>query len=227
MGFLSSLMKIGGLIGAPFTGGASLGLTGLGAAMGGGDDQGGGVADMLSGIGKTTSGAATGAASGRQLDTRNILDHDQLANQQYSTHQGAETNAGQLDLQRKDFTEKARGGRAQQAMLASILGGGFTPTSINVPGVKSATLSGGLMDSMKAPGAQQAMQELMRQALAAQMEGGKPGGETFTGGSVLTPPPLSALPKAGKLENVMGGIGLGGSILSTILANIKKQSGGG
>ncbi len=180
--------------------------------------------DMVGDISKTASGAAKGAAAGRQVDTQNVITRDQLRNQQYGTHQSAEMNAGQLDMQRKNFTEDARGGRAKQALLASILGGGLQPTSINVPGIKSAQISGGLADSLKNPGAQGSMAELMKQALAAQMDGARPGGEKFAGGAVLAPPSLSALPQAGKLENIMGGVGLGGSFLSSILANLKKQS---
>lgn len=210
MSFLSGLLKIGGLAAAPFTGGASLALTG-----------GAGIVDSL---GKTASGAAQGAASGRQLETENILRQDALRNSQYGTQQGAEMQAGNLDLSRKNFTEDARGSRAKQALIASILGGGFQPTSVNVPGIKNATITGGLAESLKAPGAQQSMAELMKQALAAQLDGAD--GESFTGGSVLTPPKLSTLPKAGKMENILGGVGLGGSILSGILKSIGKHSGG-
>lgn len=211
MSFLSSLLKLGGAVAAPFTGGASLAATAAGG--------------LFDNLGKTAGSAAQGAAGGRQIDTQNILTQDALRNSQYGTQQGAEMNAGQLDLQRKNFTEDARGGRAKQALIASLLGGGFQPTSINVPGVKSATMTGGLAESLKAPGSQQAMQELMRQALDAQLAGGQPGGEVFTGGKVLPPPPLSKLPQAGKLENILGGVGLGSSLLGTILASLKKQSG--
>jgi hypothetical protein len=39
---------------------------------------------------------------------------------------------------------------------------------------------------------------------------------------VLTPPTMRELPKAGKMENIMGGIGLGGSLLASILPLFKK-----
>ena len=177
----------------------------------------GGIADMA---GKS----AGGAAAGRQQDTQNLLTQDQLRNQQYSTAQNAQMNAGQLDLQRKGFTEDARGGRAKQALIASILGGGFQPTQVSVPGIKNAQISGGLAESLKNPGAQASMQELLKQALSAQLAGAD--GEQFSGGAILPPPAMSALPKAGKLENILGGVGLGGSLLSSVLANIKQDSGG-
>lgn len=174
------------------------------------------VGPLLQGVAQTTGKAAAGAAAGRQQDTQNILTQDALRNSQYGTKQGAEMNAGNLDLSRKSFEEQARGGRAKQALIASLLGG-FQPTSINTPGIKQSTISGGLAESLKSPGAQQSMQELLRQALLAQMQQGSPQGEQYTGGKVLAPPPIAALPQAGKMEKVLGGVGLGGSILSAIL----------
>lgn len=217
MSILSTLMKIGGIAAAPFSGGASLALSGGGGLL----DKLGGGAGNIAGV---AGGAAKGAASGRQLDTQNILSQDALRNSQYGTQQGAEMNAGNLDLNRKGFEEQARGSRAKQALIGSLLGGGFQPTSISVPGIKSATMSGGLAESLKNPAMQASMAELVRQAMAAQLEQGKPGGETFTGGKVLAPPPLTALPKAGKMENIMGGVGLGGSLLASILPLIASFS---
>lgn len=198
MGLLSGLLKIGGAIAAPFTGGASLLATGLGAA------------------GDIAGKAAGGAAAGRQAESQALLSRDQLANQQYGIKQGAEMNAGQLDLQRKNFSEGARGDRAKQALIASILGGGFQPTNVSVPGVKNATITGGLGESIKNPGAQAAMQELMKQALAAQLAG-----DTFTGGKVLDAPTISQVPKAGLLEKVLGGVGLGGSLIGGVNAAVQ------
>lgn len=214
MSFLSGLLNIGGLIAAPFTGGASIPITQ-------------GLSGALSGIGQTAGAAAGGAAKGRQQDIENILRHDALRQQQYGTQQGAEMQSGNLDLARKGFEENARGGRAKQALIASILGGGFKPTSVSVPGIQNANISGGLAESLNNPDARASMAELVKQAMAAQMQQGSPEGEQFTGGKVLTPTPLSTLPKAGKMENILGGVGLGGSILGTILGNIKKQSQGG
>lgn len=182
------------------------------------------VGPLLSGLSQGAGKAAQGAAAGRQTEAGNILTQDQLRNQQYSTQQGAEMQAGSQDIARKNFEEDARGGRSKQALLASILGGGFQPTSINVPGVKSAQISGGLAESLKNPGAQSSMQELLKQALMAQMQQGSPEGEQFTGGKVLAPPPLTALPKAGKMESILGGVGLGGSLLASVLANLKQSS---
>ena len=217
---LGNLLKIAGLAAAPFTGGASMALTAGGGLL---DKFGKGAGD----IGQIAGGAAGGAANARQLQAQNILTQDQLRNQQYGTQQGAEMQAGNLDLSRKNFSEGARGNRAKQALIASILGGGFQPTQVSVPGIKNAQISGGLAASLKNPGAQASMAELMKQALAAQMQQGSEAGEQFSGGSVLTPPKLSELPKAGKMENIMGGVGLGGSLLSSILPLIGQFAGKG
>jgi hypothetical protein len=215
MSFLSGLLKVAGIAAAPFSGGASLGLTAGGGLL---DKFGKGAGDL----GQVGGAAAGGAMSGRQLDSQNVLTQNNQANQQYGTHQGAEMQAGGLDLQRKNFQEDARGGRAKQALIASLLGGGFQPTSVNVPGVKSAQISGGLGASLGSDGAKQSMSDLLRQALMAQMQQGSPEGEQFSGGQVLAPPTMRELPKAGKMENIMGGIGLGGSLLASILPLFKK-----
>jgi hypothetical protein len=219
MSFLSGLLKIGGLVAAPFTAGGSLALTGAGSAM---DKFGKGAGDVA----QVAGGAAGGAANARQLESRNILDQNALRNQQYGTQQGAEMQAGNLDLSRKGFEEDARGSRAKQALIASILGGGFKPTEVSVPGIKNATVSGGLAESLKNPGAQGSMAELMKQALAAQMQQGSEAGEQFSGGKVLAAPTLAELPKAGKTESILSGVGLGGSLLASILPMLKQHADG-
>jgi hypothetical protein len=133
-------------------------------------------------------------------------------------------SAGNLDLSRKNFEESARGGRAKQGLLADLLGGGFKGTSIDVPGVQKATVSGGLAESLKSPGAMQAMNELRRQALMAQMQQGSPEGEQFSGGKVLAPPTLTKLPDAGLMEKTLGATGLGGSLLGSVLGNLQQSS---
>ena len=185
------------------------------------------VGPLLSGLAEGSGTAAKGAATGRQLDTQNQLSQAQLQNQQYNTQQNAQMQAGNLDISQKQFEEQARGDRAKQAAVASLLGGGYQPVSVTVPGVKSATVSGGLANSLTTPGMQQSMQQLMQQALAAQMTQGQPGGDTFTGGQILAPPTLAALPKPGALESALGGVGLGSSLLSSILpalAGLSKKT---
>lgn len=224
MSFLSGLLKgVGTALSfapVPGAGAASKALSMIGK----GSSIMGDVAGALKDGSKVAGDAAAASAAARQQQAQNILTQNNQANQQYATHQGAEMQAGNLNLGQKQFEEGARGGRAKQALLASLLGGGFKPTEINVPGIKNANITGGLAASLSAPGAQASMAELMKQALAAQMQQGSPEGEQFHGGQVLAAPTMAALPQAGKLENTLGGVGLGGSLLSSVLANIKKTS---
>ena len=212
MSFLSTLGKIAG-IGASFIPGvgpaASLGMKTLSkaptalAALGAASEVGG----------KQSAGAAEGRIKEADLLQR----ADKLLNQQYGTQQGAESNAGQLDLQRKNFTEGARGGRAKQALLADLIGG-YQPTRVSVKGVPEANISGG---AQIGAGGKQAMAELSRQALLAQLSP-----DEFTGGKVLAPPTMSALPQQGGLDktrSVLSQIGQFGGAVAPFLS--QGQSG--
>ncbi len=202
MSFLSALGKIAG-IAAPFIPGvgpaASLGMKALSKAP-----------TALSALGNVASNASAGRAAGREKEIDIEAKRDQLRNQQYGTQQGAEMNAGQLDLQRKNFTEGARGGRAKQALLADLIGG-YQPTRVSVAGVKNADISGG---PQLGAGGKQAMAELSRQALLAQLSP-----DEFTGGKVMAPPSLSQLPQAGKLDSFLNTLGpaaaIGGALGSS------------
>lgn len=154
MSFLSSLLKIGGVVGAPFTGGASLALSGAG-----------GLLDNVGKAGAVAGGQQSGANNARvaqgQLDIgrdRNVLDL-------YNSQQGAQFTAGQQDLARKTFEMDARNRNAKSMLIASLLNGGMPATS-----VKGGQTSGGLADKLRTdPGAMTAMRNLSGQADLAQM----------------------------------------------------------
>ena len=197
MGFLSALGKI-----APF---AASFIPGVGPAL----------SPALGAIGAASQVGgkqAAGAAEGRIREADLLQRQDQLRNSQYGTQQGAEMNAGQLDLQRKGFTEGARGSRAKQAFLADLLGN-YQPTRVSVKGVPEANISGG---PQIGAGGKQAMAELSRQALLAQLTPDK-----FEGGNVLAPPELSTLPQAGKFDttrSALSQIGQVGGALAPFLS---------
>lgn len=171
MGLLSSLLKIGGIAAAPFTGGASLLGTALGAA--------GDVAGVL---GKQEQGAATGRAAQAQAD----LSHDRNAIDLYQAAQNAQNQSGALDLQRKNFEAANRSNSAKQALIGALLGGGVTPTSISPSGA-----SGGLLRSLNGnPDALAALKMLGSQGASAQATPLQ-----FTGGQVVPPPTLSQVPQ--------------------------------
>lgn len=173
---------------------------------------------LLQSTGQVAGAQAGGRAAGRQAEAGVNLNRDQLATQQYGIQQGAQNQAGQLDLQRKGFTEDARKGRAQQALMGDVFSH-YAPVDINTPGVPHAQVSGGL--SIGA-GGKQAMSELMKQALMAQMQG-----DTFTGGQQLTPPTQTPLPQPGKLDSFLSGLGTFGSLAGAVAGNLPHKAGGG
>lgn len=199
MGLLSTLAKIGGVVAAPFSGGASLALTTLG-----------GVSDVL---GKQQQGAAQGRAAEAQAG----MSRDRNAIDLYGTQQAAQDRAAQTDLQRKAFTTQDRGASAKQALLAALLGGDYQPSQVSVPGIKNATVSGGLAASLKnSPGALAAMQKLAQQAGAAQ-DAGPP---QFTGGQLIQAPTMTPLPTqsgGSKFLDILARIGQVGGAVAPML----------
>jgi hypothetical protein len=172
MGWLSTLGKIGGIVAAPFTGGASL-IPTIASVAG----------DVGSVLGKQQQGKAQGQISQAELQQRQ--DANALAS--YQAQQAAQNQAAQTDLQRQQFSQDARGTNAKDALIASLLGSGsYAPTSVS-----GGKASGGLLASLNAnPGALAAMQKLASQASA-----GQDTPASFTGGNLLTAPKLTALPQ--------------------------------
>jgi hypothetical protein len=162
-------------------------------------------------------GLVAGGASGRLADQRR--DEGFLTNQanladvaRYNAAQNAQNEAGQLDLTRRQFTEQARGGRAKQTILADLLSN-MRDVSINVPGVQTANVTGGLRPSALGTTGRQGAAELARQALAAQMTGDK-----FTGGEILPAPTFRPMPQRGGTERALDWIGLLGSAAGALRA---------
>ncbi len=206
MGWLSALGKIGGIVAAPFTGGASL-IPTIASAVG----------DVGSVLGKQQQGKAQGKVDQATLNQR----QDQNAIQSYQAQQAAQNQAAQTDLQRQQFSQDSRGVNAKDALVASLLGGGLKPTSVT--GGKS---SGGLLASLNAnPGALAAMQKLASQASA-----GQDAPPTFTGGQLLTAPKLTALPQVdqGGWMSTLANIGqLAGAAAPYLSAGAQNPDTGG
>lgn len=160
---------------------------------------------------------AKGAAEGRQAETQNLFAQDALRNQQYGTAQNAQFNQGSLDLQRKNFEENSRGGRAKQALIGNLLSN-MQDAHISVPGVSETNLTGGLRPSALGEGGRQAGGELAKQALMKLMAP-----EQYQGGQILQPPPMSQLPQASGWEKA-GGIG---GILGILGGGLGSLFGGG
>jgi hypothetical protein len=184
--------------------GLGAGTAGLGATAAGGLSTAGKLAAMSGKIGQASqvAGAMSAAnAQGRAQESQLLDARDRTATDRYQTEQAAQMSAGQQDLERKGFTEQARGSRAKQAAIADMLAN-FKGTQITIPGIQSATTTGGLQ--VGSPGVQQAMGKLREQALLAQLQGDAPGGENFQGGKILKPAAMSDVPHEGGYSKLLG-----------------------
>ena len=184
-------------------------------------DEGGWIQAALMGaglLGNLFGKGAEKSAQGRVQESNLLQQRDLLRNQQFNTQQGAEMNAGQLDLQRKGFTDDARLNRAKQAALADLLMN-YSPQRVSVKGVPDAQISGG---TRLGEGGRAGLAEMQKQALAALLKG-----DTFEGGKVLAPPSLSALPKASGWEKTQGILGTIGSLAGGLGATGLFDGGGG
>jgi hypothetical protein len=167
--------------------------------------------------GPALASMAGGRAKGRADEAGINQQQDALANSQYAARQSAEMQAGNLDLQRKMFTENSRGGRAKQALIGDLLSK-LQDVSINIPGIQNAQVSGGLRPSALGEMGRGAGSELSRQALLALMEG-----DQFQGGERLAAPGLTPLPKGNALDSILS---IAGPALSGIGAYGQLAGGG-
>ena len=167
MSFLSALGKIGGIVAAPFTGGASLIPTVLSS-----------VGDVASVLGKQQQGKAAGKQQ-QEIDNQA---RDRSAIDLYQAQQGAQNQAAQLDLQRKQYEQQAQAQAMKQALAGMLLGGGITPTSIS-----GGKASGGLLASLNAN------PELLAalKGYGAKQQGAAMTPAAFSGGQLLQAPKLS------------------------------------
>ncbi len=194
---------------APFTGGAS--LTGL-----------------LGSIGKVAGNAAQGAATQRTNQNELTQRQNSLLAQLFGINQNAQTNAlegqsrerlgqGNLDLEQRKFSLAAPSARASQAVRGSLIQN-LQPVSFSgLPSRISSsipTITGGLTPAAISPEARQAGGLLTRQAIMDMLKGDSFAPQTPTDfqGGVLHSPQMAALQDPGKLESILGAIGLIGGI---------------
>jgi hypothetical protein len=150
-------------------------------------------------IGKTQQGKAEGA--NQQAQTQQGQDRNAIS--LYQAQQQAQQQQALTDLERQKFGASEQGRNAKNAIMSALLGGGIPRTSINVPGIQSASVSGGLLDALKNnPDALKSLSMLKGQANTSLETG-----PSFTGGAMVTPPSLTPLP------DTTGG---GNSFLNTI-----------
>ena len=200
MSWLSSLMKIGGIAAAPFSGGASLALTGAGGMM-----------DKFGKAGQVLGGQQGGANNARVAQGQLNQGHDRNVLDRYGQEQRAQFDAGDLDLRRQSHEIDSRNRNAKSALIASLLNGGMAPTSL-----AGGQASGGLAAKLRTdPDGMAAMRNLTGQADKAQMLPPQ-----YTGGQILQAPKLSEPTKIdigggklgtlSKIMQVLGAFGGGG-----------------
>lgn len=231
LGTLGKILSIAGPIAAiPFTGGASaLGLGATGSAVAGGAMGAGGK--ILSGLGKAApalgalggvaAGAAKGSANQRIAEGNQGLDYQQLlqgaARDKFSADLAGSNAQFGSGLQSAQFASGQQDRERKAAALQSLLGGmqDFKATPGN-PAIAAAmgTSTGGARPSALT-GNKDLLMQLLSQA--------GPQAPTYQAPTPYQAPPMTPLPKAGAGENILGGLGLGGSILGTIGGLFKKQ----
>lgn len=165
------------------------------------------VGDVSSVLGKqqgTKEAGKVTQAGVTQAQDRNTL-------QRFEAMQRAQQDAARLDLDRKKYTGDEQQRNARNALMSSLLKGGLAPTRVNVPGIASANISGGLMESLKNnPDALKVLGTLQGQSTE-----GLSMPPAFTGGEMLKGPEMTPLPDVG---------GKGDTFLNTI-ANIGEMVG--
>lgn len=201
MGILSSLGKLAAGVAAPFTGGASLAAIPAIDAVGGV-------------LGKQQQGAASGRVAEAQLgqgQDRNAIDL-------YGTQQGAQDRAAQLDLQRKGYDAQSRSAAGKQALLAMLLGD-YKPSTVSVPGVTNATLSGGMGETIRNnPQILELLKSIAQKGVTDQATP-----NTFTGGNLVAPPTLTPLPKEGKGNKILDTIARIAQIAGPVMSAIPQK----
>ena len=189
-------------LGAPTLTGLPMGAgAGAGSAVGAVAGGGMGFSDILKKIGGITGlaqnlGSTFGGAAQQKADTEQnqaLLDttrNSQLLNQ-YGTQQGAEMQAGALDLNRKQQDVSQEGQLMKRAIIAALLGQ-----------VGSAP-NGKFSIGAAAPIAAQMGQRAAQQAVTPNQ---------YQGGNVLAPPTLST-PRAGSGSGFLNDMALFASLL--------------
>lgn len=149
-------------------------------------------------LGAVTSGAAKGSADQRSGENRDALGYGQLANNQAQAQFSA-------DLAGANYQREGQDRARRMALLSALLGGAqdshITPGNPAIA-AKMGASTGGLRPSALA-GNQEALLALL-------------GGQQDPAAPTYTPAALPQLQKAGGFEKVLGGIGLGGSILGAL-----------
>jgi hypothetical protein len=193
MGFWSTLGKIAlpaaGIAAAPFTGGSSLLAT-----LGGIASK---AAPIAGAIGSVASGAAKGSSDQRLLE-------GQLALQRGQLEQGAARDQFSAGMQGANFAREGQDRERKQQILSSLLGG-MSDLSLTPGNPKIAAAMG-----QRSGGARPSALTGNKEALMALL------GQPQVEAPQFNPAALPEMSESGALEKILGGVGLGGSILGAL-----------
>jgi hypothetical protein len=181
----------------------------MSAGLAGGLGAGLGAASKVAGsLGSVASGAAKGSADQRLREADPLLRQQQLLQQQSRDTFTAGLQGAQFNREGQDRQRKA-------AILAQLLNNtqdsNITPGNPNIAS-RMPQVSGGARPSNLTNNREALM------ALLMQPEAQAP---------TYQAPPNFALPQAGKGEQILGGVGLGSSILTALGPLLGQLSGGG
>jgi hypothetical protein len=178
------------------------------------------ILGAISGIGSILGGGGKASSDARQQQAMLQLGQDRARTDQYGIGQQAQMALANTDLARKTHEEDARGGRAKQALIGALLGGGLQDVNIDTPGIPKTTISGGLRPSALGESGRAAGSLLNQQALMKMLQG-----DTYQGGNILQAPGVQNTPKAGWLEKLGGIAGTAGALAGGI-GTMFPQGGG-
>ncbi len=182
----------------------------------------GAILGAISGLGSIFGGGAKASSDSRNEQAMLQLAQDRAKTDQYGIAQQGQMALANTDLARKNHEEAARGGRAKQALIGALLGGGLQDVNIDTPGIPKTSISGGLRPSALGESGRAAGSLLNQQALMKMLQG-----DTYQGGQLLSAPGVQATPKAGWLEKLGGIAGTAGALaggLQTMGVGQPKQA---
>ncbi len=209
-GFLGALGKIGAGVAAPLTGGASL------AAI-----------PAIDAIGGIAGKAAGGMAAGRQGENELLQRQNELKARMHDSRQKALLDAlgaeSREQLDHAEFGLKAPMARGKQGLLASLIQG-YKPASMSglSPRLQKSTFS---VDGPNLGPQAGIVAKLMGDNAIRGLSGGDTLQRTDFRSNVLDAPKLEAMKKSGLLEKILGGAGLGGSLIGGVGGAIQKARG--
>jgi hypothetical protein len=197
----------GTMVGGGAAGGSMTGAGFLNALKGGKS-----WTDLAGKAGSLIGAQQKGKAEGARETALVTQGQDRNAISRYEAEQRAQDEAARRDLDRQKYGSEEQGRNAKNALFSALLGGGMPRTSIDVPGIQSAKVSGGLLDALKNNPEALASLSMLKGQANKSLESGP----TFTGGNLIKAPTLTPLPETG---------GAGNSFLNA-LSNIGQIVGG-